>query len=183
VCYCTTAPSQLVGCSIACLTPSASKLAPLPLVAPAPSPSSRSLVVVLPICVPPPLIRRLCLSSRPSICWLLCHIVASLHLLVVASGLPPGPLPSHASTSCCVHLVGCCVASIVCCAALPAPWPLTHRVVAPLSLRPSCFGLVGCTMKCPHPLMSLPAANPSIGKGATLVSSQTMIQNCRFCVW
>ena len=80
------------------LTPSASQSATLRFIATAPTPPTRSLVVVLPVCLPLPLSQRLCLLLRPSVCWLLRGIVGPLHSLVVATGLPPSPI-THASAS------------------------------------------------------------------------------------
>jgi hypothetical protein len=92
-----TPPSQLVGCSVARLTPSTSQLVPLRFLQPHRRPPLDHWLSCCPFACP--LFRQhLCLSLRPSICWLLGGIVGPLHLLVVAFGLPPSPI-SHASAS------------------------------------------------------------------------------------
>jgi hypothetical protein len=63
------------------------------------------LIVLLPGGLPPPLSRRLCLSSRLPICWLM-HHVASRCLVP----WPSPPLSSHLRLSVCPsHLVGGCI--------------------------------------------------------------------------
>ena len=90
-------PSQLVGCSVARLTPSASQLVPLCFLQPHRRPPLDHWLSCCPFACP--LLRQhLCLSLRPSICWLLGGIVGHLDLLVVAFGLPHSPI-SHASAS------------------------------------------------------------------------------------
>ena len=128
------------------LTPSTSQLAHLRFIATAPSPPTRSMVVMLPVCLPPPFNQLLCLSLCPSTCWLLRGIVGPLHLLVVASGLPPSPIthahltPSasqlgayalYCNRTVAPHSInGCHVARLPASAFQPAPLPL----VVPLHL-------------------------------------------------
>jgi hypothetical protein len=98
---------------LTCLTPSASQSVPLCFIATAPSPPTQSLVVVLPVCQPPPLSQRLCLSLRVVAwhCWappfVGCRLwppslsyLTRLHLLAAAAAggcrqelLPPKPPP------------------------------------------------------------------------------------------
>jgi hypothetical protein len=86
------------------------------------------------VCLPPrPINWRLCLSSRPSVCWLLCRVVAPPHLFVFASDFPPSCTVS-------VLLVGCCVSLLRCVARVPGACAAAAHLFMPaprLSRPPS----------------------------------------------
>ena len=125
------------------LTPSTSQLAHLRFIATAPSPPTRSMVVMLPVCLPPPFSQLLCVLLCPSVCWLLCGIVGPLHLLVVASGLPPSPI-THA------HLTPSAsqLAHMRFIATTPSPPTRSMVVMLPVCLPPP-FNQLLCLSLCP----------------------------------
>jgi hypothetical protein len=143
----------MVGCSDACLTPSASQSVPLRFIATTPSPPTQSLVVMLPVCLPPPLSQRLCLSLSPPPCVGCC--VASLGPSICClSPMASLSLPSHTPPPSLLYRVYP--------TALPGTLAsLSSSSSSSSSLRPPpCFCLVGCCVGCGgfNSISSLPSS-------------------------